>query len=178
MSLDSCATGYRKSWDLAGISPTHCSGSLWVLSSRFCSSGIFVAGAAPVASPERKSARSQLLIIAVVFFGPLLLAAWMYYGGHFSRPTGSNNGALLEPITNLAEALPESKLLARGQGSWLLLYSNEAVCDDPCEKALYTMRQGRLMLGKEQSRLLRGFLHGEPETDLAFALIRHQGEVA
>ncbi len=123
----------------------------------------------------RKSARSQLLIIAVVFFGPLLLAAWMYYGGHFNRPTGSNNGALLEPITNLVEALPESKLLARGQGSWLLLYANDAVCDEACEKALYTMRQGRLMLGKEQSRLLRGFLHGDSPPDTVFIANEHQG---
>ena len=178
MSLDSCATGYRKKWDLAGISPTHCSGSPWVLSSRFFSSGIFVAGAALVSKPERKSARSQLVIIAFVFFGPLLLAAWMYYGGHFNRPAGSNNGALLEPITNLLEALPVSKLLARGQGSWLLLYANDAACDESCEKALFTMRQGRLMLGKEQSRLLRGFLHGDSLPDKVFIASQHQGLIS
>ena len=126
---------------------------------------------------QRKSARPQLLLIAGVFFGPLLLAAWMYYGGHFNRPSGSNNGALLEPITNLVEALPNSELLAQSQGSWLLLYANDAVCADACVQALYTLRQSRLMLGKEQSRVQRGFLHGDSSPDTVFIANEHQGMI-
>ncbi len=124
---------------------------------------------------RRKSARSQLLFISIVFFGPLILAAWMYYGGHFTREATSNNGALLEPISNLLEESPDSELLQEGQGMWLLLYPNAAVCEESCLDALYTMRQGRLMLGKEQDRLVRGFLHGDSLPDKVFISNEHQG---
>jgi hypothetical protein len=128
------------------------------------------------AGSARKSARPQLLFIAAIFFGPLIVAAWMYYGGHFTRPTTSNNGALLEPIGNLLEELPASEILIRGQGMWLLLYPNDsAACAESCREALFTMRQGRLMLGKEQDRLLRGFLHGESPPDKVFIANEHQG---
>lgn len=124
----------------------------------------------------RKSARPQLLLIALVFFGPLLLAAWMYYGGHFTRTaTGSNHGALLEPFMNLNEELPGLELLAQGQGHWILLYSNDESCFEACRNALYTMRQGRLMLAKEQDRLIRAFLHGDTLPDKVFLADEHQG---
>jgi hypothetical protein len=37
------------------------------------------------------------------------------------------------------------------------------------------MRQGRLMLGKEQSRLTRVFLHGDSPPDTVFIASEHQG---
>ena len=129
----------------------------------------------PAPDRARKSARPQLLFISAIFFGPLILAAWMYYGGHFTRPTTSNNGALLEPISNLLEQLPDSELLKRGQGMWLLLYPNAAECEQTCQNALFTMRQGRLMLGKDQNRLRRGFLHGDSLPDKVFIANEHQG---
>ena len=128
-----------------------------------------------VSEARRKSARPQLLLIALVFFGPLIVAAWLYYGGHLAQPAGSNNGALLEPITNLGEMLPDSGVLTQGHGSWLLLYPNASACDEVCENALFTMRQGRLMLGKEQSRLTRVFLHGDSPPDTVFIASEHQG---
>ena len=132
----------------------------------------------PTSDKARKSARPQLLIISLVFFGPLILAAWMYYGGHFTRPASSNHGALLEPISNLLQQLPGSELLQQGQGMWLLLYPNAAECEKTCQDALYTMRQGRLMLGKEQNRLLRGFLHGDSLPDKVFIANQHQGLIS
>ena len=123
----------------------------------------------------QKSAKTQLMLIAIVFFGPLLVAAWMYYGGHFAQPTSSNNGTLLEPITNLAEALPDIEVLDRGKGSWLLVYPDAAICEESCQQALYTMRQARLMLGKEQGRLVRVFLHGDSPPDTVFLANEHQG---
>jgi len=129
-----------------------------------------------VVDTPRKSARSQLLLIAAVFFGPLIVAAWMYYGGHIVRPTsGSNYGALLEPIINLSDELPDSELLNASRGMWLLLYSSDDSCTQACRDALYTMRQGRLMLGKEQDRLMRGFLHGDSLPDKVFLADEHQG---
>lgn len=124
----------------------------------------------------RKSPRVQLLLIVAVFFGPLLIAAWMYYGGHFiDAEQRSNHGALLQPIVNLGEAFPESRLHAHNENLWLLLYADSHDCGDACRQALYTVRQARLMLGKEMDRLARVFLHGDRAPDTLFVADEHRG---
>lgn len=128
-----------------------------------------------MSEPARKSSKLPLLIIALVFFGPLIVAAWMYYGGYFAQESASNHGALLEPITNLTDEAPGIEVLERGRGSWLLVYPDSALCEESCEQALYTMRQARLMLGKEQGRVVRVFLHGDTPPDTVFIANEHQG---
>lgn len=120
--------------------------------------------------------RLQLTLIALVFFGPLILAAWLYFGGEGLRPEGrTNHGALLEPIVNLGDILPDSPLHAHNDEHWLIIYSTDAPCDDACEFALYTLRQTRLMLGKDMDRLRRVFLHGESAPDTVFLADEHAG---
>lgn len=122
--------------------------------------------------------RVQLLLVAAVFIGPLALAAWLYFAGQDMTPESrTNSGALLEPIVNLGEWVPESPLLASGDGRWVLLYANEGACDEACEYALYTLRQSRLMLGKEMDRLLRVFLHGDTAPDTVLLAEEHAGLV-
>jgi len=112
----------------------------------------------------RVRGRLQLLLIAVVFFGPLLGAAWLYYrGGDLQPESRANHGALLEPIVNLVDAVPASAL--HGHPAWRLLYASDRPCDTSCEAALHTMRQSRLMLGKEMDRVERVFLHGDVVPD-------------
>ncbi len=120
-------------------------------------------------------ARVQMLLIASVFFGPLAVAAWMYYGGHFQPQGKTNHGALLEPIVSVADAVPESAIVEIGDGYWLLVYANSAECLDACKSALYTLRQSRKMLGKEMDRLKRVFLHGESAPDTVFLADEHAG---
>jgi len=123
--------------------------------------------------------RIQLLLIAAVFLGPLALAAWLYFAGQDLTPAGrTNNGALLQPITNLKEAVPESPLYAHNDGYWVLLYANDAPCDESCAHSLYTLRQSRLMLGKEMDRLIRVFLRGDTAPDTVLLADEHQGLVA
>ena len=120
--------------------------------------------------------RVQLLLVAAVFLGPLAFATWLYFGGQGLTPDGrTNNGALLEPIINLTEALPESPLHVPTDGRWSLIYANSAACDEACEYSLYTLRQSRLMLGKEMDRLLRVFLHGATAPDTVLLADEHQG---
>lgn len=120
--------------------------------------------------------RIQFLLIAAVFLGPLLLAAWMYYAGQDLAPAGrSNHGALLDPIVKLTDELPESPLHAHNDGHWVLLYANSGRCDESCEHSLYTLRQSRLMLGKEMDRLVRVFLHGDHLPDTVMLADEHQG---
>lgn len=126
--------------------------------------------------PQRTSARLHLLLIAIVFFGPLLVAAWLYYGGYFAGSAErTNHGALLEPIMSLRDALPESGLHAYSEGRWLLLYADTGACGAGCREALYTTRQSRKMLGQEMDRVARVFLHGGTPPDTVFLTAEHQG---
>jgi len=122
--------------------------------------------------------RVQLLLIAAVFLGPLVFATWMYFGGPGISPAGrTNHGALLDPIVRLTDVLPESGLHEHNDGYWVLLYANKGVCDEACEYSLYTLRQSRLMLGKEMDRLVRVFLHGDTPPDTVLLADEHQGLV-
>jgi hypothetical protein len=126
--------------------------------------------------PSQKKSRLQLAFIAVVFFGPLVGAAWLYNQGESHVPSGrTNNGALLEPIINVSASLSSTEILEKKDRGWLLIYANNASCDDPCRNALYTYRQIRLMLGKEMDRVRRVFLHGDSLPDTVFLAEEHPG---
>ncbi len=123
--------------------------------------------------------RVQFVLVAAVFLGPLAIAAWLYFSGQHLAPEGrTNSGELLQPIVNLNESLPESPLLTAADGHWVLLYANAGTCDEACRFSLYTLRQARLMLGKEMDRLLRVFLHGDSAPDTLFLAGEHEGLIA
>lgn len=120
-------------------------------------------------------ARVQMLLIASVFFGPLVIATWMYYGGHLQPDRRANHGILLEPIINIVDELPDAEIIESGGGFWVLLYPNESECLEDCRTALYTVRQSRKMLGKEMGRLVQVFLHGESLPDTVLLADEHAG---
>ena len=125
---------------------------------------------------RQRVGRLQLLLVAAVFLGPLIVAAWMYYQGGSLQPQGrTNHGDLLEPIENLANELPDSAIHVLYQQSWVLLYAQNTTCDTDCQDALYKLRQSRLMLGKEMDRLTRVFLHGNTPPDTVFLAEEHAG---
>ena len=129
--------------------------------------------------PARRSGRLQLLLIAAVFIGPLLVAAWLYFQGGTLQPAGrTNHGALLEPIVNLQDALPESPIHAYNEQHWLFIYARQGTCDDACRDALYTTRQSWLMLGREMDRVRRIFLHGNGTPDTVFLEGEHEDLIA
>ena len=125
-----------------------------------------------------KSGRLQLLLIALVFIGPLLVAAWMYFGGAGAPQGRSNYGELLEPIVNLGKELPGSAIEPLYANGWLLVYADAGPCEETCREMLYTQRQSRLMLGKEMDRLTRVFLHGDTPPDTVFLAGEHAGLAA
>lgn len=129
---------------------------------------------------EKKTtwARAQMLLIATVFLGPLVVATWMYYSGAFLPQGRTNHGTLLEPLLNVAEELPNSEVAMLGDGYWLVIYANSAECADACKQALYTLRQSRKMLGKEMERLKRVFLHGVSAPDTVFLADEHAGLIS
>ena len=52
----------------------------------------------PIADTQRRRGRRQLVFLASLFFVPLLVAFWLYYGGSGWRPAGgTNKGDLINP---------------------------------------------------------------------------------
>lgn len=123
--------------------------------------------------------RLQLTLISLVFFGPLILAVWLYFGNSGLQPEGrTNHGELLEPFVNISEALPDAAIHEHNNGYWLLIYANDGDCGNACKHALYTLRQSRLMLGNEMERLKRVFLHDGTTPDTVFLADEHAGLIA
>ena len=90
--------------------------------------------------------------LAAVFVLPLLISFWMYYGNAW-RPVGrTNHGELIEPARPLpgAAGLFEQK--------WAIVYIGDGACDNACQSSLYFMRQTRLALNNEMTRVSRAFL--------------------
>lgn len=119
--------------------------------------------------------KAKLGLISLVFFGPLLLAAWMYWSGNLTPREQSNNGALLAPVVNIRDVLPESPVLPLVDGQWLMLYAAEGPCTELCRDGLYRQRQTRLMLGREMERVARVFLHDDSPLDTVFLEGEHAG---
>jgi len=109
----------------------------------------------PDTSPARGAAtrpgsRRVVLLMALVFLSPMLLATWLYFGSSW-RPTGrTNHGVLIEPPRPLPDAL--------FHGKWSLVYIGSGDCAAGCQQALYYMRQTQLGLGQLGPRLQRLFL--------------------
>ncbi|MDH4110419.1 MAG: hypothetical protein OEW35_19220 [Gammaproteobacteria bacterium] len=130
------------------------------------------------ASPKRSLVPP--LLIVLLFVGPLIAAAWLYYAGQAWQPTGrSNHGLLLQPVVALNEhpgIAPLNSLTGNASdGHWVLIYANRNSCGPDCEAALYRLRQARLMLGNDMNRVIRVFLHGAAAPDRVLLEESHPG---
>jgi cytochrome oxidase Cu insertion factor (SCO1/SenC/PrrC family) len=108
-----------------------------------------------------------------MFFGPLALSFFLYYGRVNWHPGGRvNAGVLIDPARPLPElSLP---LLASGQTDtkflthkWTFLYVQHGRCDAECVKHLYDTRQVRIALDREMNRVQRVFIADRDCCDLA-----------
>lgn len=132
-----------------------------------------------MSTPSVGRGRLKLLVIAAIFIAPLIFAAVMYYEQQDWQPEGrTNHGHLLEPIVNLNDASGgRLDALTNGEadGHWTVILAEPGACDDTCKDALYRMRQTRLMLGNDMSRVLRVFLHGDIAPDTVWLGQEHAG---
>lgn len=118
---------------------------------------------------QRTRGRLQLMLLAVIFLGPLALAMYLYYGVDDWRPPGrTNHGTLLEPVITLPET-PIETLAGETTAAdvlhhhWTMLYVNPNPCGETCRQELIKTRQIRLALGAEANRIERLYLcGGEP----------------
>lgn len=128
-----------------------------------------------MAEQLRKGGRLQIAIIAMVFFGPMIFAAWMYMSGQLQPAGRTNHGEILDPVVNLRDTVADSPLLRETEAPWRLLYAHETGCGEPCRAGLYRLRQIRLMLGNDMDRVDRVFLHGDSLPDKVFLDDEHRG---
>jgi cytochrome oxidase Cu insertion factor (SCO1/SenC/PrrC family) len=118
--------------------------------------------AAPATSIRRR--RLQLIAVALVFFGPLLFAFWIYYGSPTLQPAGHvAHGDLIAP----ARPLPAVTLPTPGDGQtgadflrrrWSIVYVAGSTCDAACEATLADARAIHLALLADSTRVRRVFL--------------------
>jgi len=102
------------------------------------------------ASATRTGSRQVVLLLALVFLGPLLIATLLYYTSSW-RPAGhTNHGVLIEPPRPLSDSL--------FRGKWSLVYIGAGDCAAGCQYALYYMRQTHLGLGQLAPHAQRLFL--------------------
>lgn len=123
----------------------------------------------------RGGPRQRLFLVAMfgLFMLPIVGAMVLNVMAPAWSPFGRmNRGELVTPPVRI-----ESALLSRtdrldtarteAPGTWLIVHVSEPPCDATCERALVSLRQARLALGKDASRVERWWLmtrQAEPRT--------------
>jgi hypothetical protein len=116
------------------------------------------------AAPQKRRSRRMLIGLALMFFAPLGLAFYLYYGHGSWRPGARvNAGELVQPPRPLpALALPlwgsgttDANFL---KGKWTFLYVLRGPCGQVCRNELYETRQVRVALDRDMNRVQRVFI--------------------
>lgn len=100
----------------------------------------------PIDLAAQARSRRMLVLLACLFFGPMLIASLLYRFG--AGPQGRvNHGELVSP----AQPMPAGVLVP---GKWALTVVAEQ-CDATCGDMLYRIRQVRTLLKGDSSRVTR-----------------------
>jgi hypothetical protein len=140
-----------------------------------------------------------LAALAALFLLPLVLAFYTYYATGWRPAAHTNHGTLITPPRRLPELpLPRVSLEATVSGGgasgtasapeptpapalfrrrWSLVYVGPGGCDAACRDALYVMRQTRLSLNTDMTRLERVFLVTGDCCNREFLAREHSGLV-
>ncbi|HWS69030.1 MAG TPA: hypothetical protein VN325_40190 [Steroidobacteraceae bacterium] len=137
----------------------------------------------PRSAHDRRQ-RRLLIGLALMFFGPLGVSFYLYYGHGSWHPGGRvNAGDLIVPPRTLPSlALPlqssgetDSEFLRR---KWTLLYVQQGACAERCRTSLYETRQVRLALDRDMDRVQRVFIADGGCCDFQFLHEQHPDLIA
>jgi cytochrome oxidase Cu insertion factor (SCO1/SenC/PrrC family) len=109
----------------------------------------------------RVGPRAKLLLVFALFAAPIVASLLAYRYAHVA-PT-ANHGELLLPPAQVPDRAMEGtggKPFSFGalRGRWILVAVDAGACGEPCVAKLVAMRQVRLALGVNASRVARVFL--------------------
>ena len=128
-------------------------------------------------SKELTQGRIKLLLLALVFLGPLALSFILYYGVSDWRPEGSTeNGELLTPTVLSDEVLlvdGADDQISKFRVKWSLVYVIDGQCDESCLNTLYETRQIRRSMGRDMERLQRVYIVTDGQPDYDFLALEH-----
>jgi hypothetical protein len=130
-------------------------------------------------SAHDRRQRRLLIGLALLFFAPLGIAFYLYYGSGTWRPAGRvNTGDLIEPprpLPSLALPLQSSGETASDflRRKWTLLYVEWGRCAERCRAGLYATRQVRLALDRDMDRVQRVFIADGDCCDFKFLRRQH-----
>ncbi len=105
--------------------------------------------------------RVKLLLLAGLFFAPMLIAIALYFGPEDWKPSGSTaHGHLLTPARPIpalsfeqADGSAETLL-----GQWTVMHLGVGPCLDDCRARLWQTRQMRSLLHRRRGRVQRAYL--------------------
>jgi hypothetical protein len=114
------------------------------------------------AAAKKKRGRWMLYLVLLVCASPMIASYFTYY---VIKPEKRNNyGTLIDQRAHPVPAMATTTLdgrpmpLEQFKGKWVMLMTGPASCQEACRKQLFTMRQLRLMQGKEMERIERVWL--------------------
>lgn len=127
----------------------------------------------------RLGPRAKLLLIAAIFLLPIVVSLLVYRFGSV-RPT-ANYGELIAPTVITSQpfglATGGQFSFAHLRGRWALVASDSGTCPAACIEKLTTLRQVRLALGRNASRVERVFVVDDLKRPDAAALQPFEGTV-
>lgn len=112
----------------------------------------------PTASATATKNRRNLILTAVVFLLPVIVAYLLLKTGWYSSAGTSNRGMLIEPPAvfdelSLFDAQEAAVPAEQFRKKWWLIYVIPAQCEAACRNSLYLMRQTHQALGPDQPRV-------------------------
>jgi cytochrome oxidase Cu insertion factor (SCO1/SenC/PrrC family) len=108
--------------------------------------------------------RATLIILALLFFGPMAIAWTWFFWFQDVRPGTINKGDLVQPPVVIGDVrLPErgkDTMAAPFAGDWSVVVLAPVACGEACERALYVTRQVWIRLNRDSDRVQRILLAG------------------
>jgi cytochrome oxidase Cu insertion factor (SCO1/SenC/PrrC family) len=107
------------------------------------------------------SPRTKAFLVMAVFAAPIVASVGTYLFLH-PQPTGNYGELLLPPaqVTTQPFTREDGTAFRFGdlQDRWILVASDSGQCPTPCAQKLHMMRQVRIALGRDASRVVRVFV--------------------